>query len=103
VSHSSRRTETPYPTVTFQAVFFEGSPDVLFNYQDVDFRDGTDSYDRGLSATVGVQVATAPPPVQLQHQEPGQRPVAALENQRPAVLGDLSAAPASTDEAAASS
>ncbi|HLL55534.1 MAG TPA: S8 family serine peptidase [Myxococcaceae bacterium] len=52
----SRRTTVPYPTITFQVVFTEGSSEVKFNYQDVDFGNGTDSFDRGLSATVGVQV-----------------------------------------------
>ena len=56
IGHNSRRTDVPYPTVTFQVVFKEGSSDVQFNYLDVDFRDGTDTYDSGGSATVGVQV-----------------------------------------------
>jgi hypothetical protein len=56
IGNYSRRTDTPYPTATFQVVFKEGSSEVIFNYMDVDFRDGTDTYDRGGSATVGVQV-----------------------------------------------
>ncbi len=43
-------------TGTFQVVFFEGKPDILFNYADVDF--GGISCDGGRSATVGVQVST---------------------------------------------
>jgi hypothetical protein len=56
IGNYSRRTDVPYPTVTFQVVFKEGSSEVRFNYLDVDFRDGTDTYDRAGSATVGVQV-----------------------------------------------
>ena len=43
-------------TGTFQVVFFEGKPDILFNYADVDF--GGISCDGGRSATVGMQVST---------------------------------------------
>jgi len=43
-------------TVTFQAVFFENSSDILFNYQDVLFGGSCSSMDYGGSATVGVQV-----------------------------------------------
>ncbi len=38
---------------TFQVVFFEDSSDILFNYLDVDF--GTEDFNNGASATVGVQ------------------------------------------------
>ena len=41
---------------TFQVVFFENSPNIRFNYADVLFQDA--SFDRGASATVGVQVTT---------------------------------------------
>ena len=40
---------------TFQVVFFENSPNILFNYLDVTFDDPL--YDGGANATVGVQVA----------------------------------------------
>ena len=40
---------------TFQVVFFEGSPSIRFNYADVIFNGAP--FDRGGSATVGVQVA----------------------------------------------
>ncbi|HYH95882.1 PKD domain-containing protein, partial [Hyalangium sp.] len=56
IGNFSRRTDVPYPTVTFQVVFKENSSEVRFNYLDVDFRDGTDTYDRAGSGTVGVQV-----------------------------------------------
>lgn len=56
IGHSLRTSDVPYPTITFQVVFKEGSSEVVFNYLDVDFRTGTDTYDRGGSATVGVQV-----------------------------------------------
>ncbi|HEX8704284.1 MAG TPA: S8 family peptidase, partial [Myxococcaceae bacterium] len=56
IGSSSRTSDTPYPTITFQVVFKEASSEVVFNYMDVDFRTGTDTYDRGGSATVGVQV-----------------------------------------------
>ena len=39
---------------TFQVVFFEGSPNVLFNYCDVTF--GQSAVDRGADATIGIQV-----------------------------------------------
>lgn len=42
-------------TVRFQAVFFENSTSVQFNYADVEF--GVPTLDRGLSQTVGLQVA----------------------------------------------
>ncbi len=46
----------PYTgAATFQVVFFENSPMILFNYADVLF--GTTSYDEGASATIGVQVS----------------------------------------------
>lgn len=38
---------------TFQAVFFENSSDILFNYLDTDF--GSSAADYGSSATIGVQ------------------------------------------------
>jgi len=41
--------------ITFQVVFFENSPDVLFNYLDVDFEDV--AYDDGETATIGIKVA----------------------------------------------
>jgi subtilisin family serine protease len=41
--------------VTFQVVFFEGSPNILFSYADVEF--GDIWVDRGRNANVGVQVA----------------------------------------------
>lgn len=44
-------------TITFQAVFFEGGSDVLFNYQDVGFGSYCEPFDRGGSATVGIQVS----------------------------------------------
>jgi subtilisin family serine protease len=49
----------PTATVRFQAVFFESSNQVLFNYQDVDFGGGCTFADKGASATVGVQVSTS--------------------------------------------
>lgn len=39
--------------ITFQVVFFENSPDILFNYLDVEF--GDPRSDKGGSATIGVQ------------------------------------------------
>lgn len=42
-------------TVTFQAVFFENSSDVRFNFKDTNFSNV--NYNAGRSATVGVQVA----------------------------------------------
>jgi subtilisin family serine protease len=56
IGNFARRTDVPYPTATFQVVFKENSSEVLFNYLDVDFQDGTGTYDRGGSATVGLQV-----------------------------------------------
>ncbi|HWO19066.1 MAG TPA: PKD domain-containing protein, partial [Kofleriaceae bacterium] len=43
-------------TVTFQVVFYEESPNIRFNYSDVNV--GYSYYDNGASATVGVQVAS---------------------------------------------
>ncbi|HEX8818285.1 MAG TPA: S8 family serine peptidase, partial [Archangium sp.] len=54
VHHRTTRTVTPADTVNFQVVFFEGKPDILYNYKDVVV--GNTSYDKGASATVGVQV-----------------------------------------------
>jgi hypothetical protein len=48
-----------FPTTgaaTFQVIFFEGSPNIRFNYADVSF--GSASFDNGISATVGIQVTT---------------------------------------------
>ena len=56
IGNYGRRTDLPYPTATFQVVFQEDSSEVRFNYRDVDFQDGTGTYDRGGSATVGLQV-----------------------------------------------
>ena len=50
------RATTPANTLNFQVVFFEGSSDVLFNYRDTVV--GNPTYDRGLTATVGVQSTT---------------------------------------------
>jgi hypothetical protein len=44
-------------SVKFQAVFFEGSSSVLFNYADTAFGGGCAAFDQGASATVGVQSA----------------------------------------------
>jgi serine protease len=40
---------------TFQVVFFENSPNILFNYCDITF-EGNPSFSGGASATIGVQV-----------------------------------------------
>jgi subtilisin family serine protease len=45
-----------FGAVTFQVVFFEGSPTIRFNYADVQFGGGFEDF--GASATVGVQVAS---------------------------------------------
>lgn len=42
-------------STTFQAILYEGSNRILFQYQDVDFVDGYEYLDNGASATVGVQ------------------------------------------------
>ncbi len=42
-------------SATFQVVFFENSPNILFNYCDVTFESG--NFNGGASATIGVQVA----------------------------------------------
>jgi subtilisin family serine protease len=55
IGNYSLRTSVPYPTISFQVVFKESSSEVVFNYRDVDFGDGTGTYDRGGSATVGLQ------------------------------------------------
>jgi hypothetical protein len=43
--------------VSFQAVFFEGSSDILFNYRDTTFGGDCPDLDGGATATIGVQVA----------------------------------------------
>jgi hypothetical protein len=43
--------------VTFQAVFFEGSSDILFNYRDTTFGGNCPDLDGGATATVGIQVS----------------------------------------------
>ena len=45
----------PDATITFQIVFFEDSPNIRFNYADVEFDDGSNNL--GGSATIGVQVS----------------------------------------------
>jgi subtilisin family serine protease len=59
IGNSGRSTVVPYETVTFQVVFKESSSEVTFNYQDVDYQTGTGTYDRGGSATVGLQVISS--------------------------------------------
>ena len=39
--------------ITFEAILYEGSNHILFQYQDVDF--GSGSYNNGVSATVGIE------------------------------------------------
>ncbi|WP_309894520.1 S8 family serine peptidase [Archangium sp.] len=56
VHHRDTRTATPANTVNFQVVFFEGKSDILYNYKDVLV--GSASFDKGGSATVGVQVSS---------------------------------------------
>jgi subtilisin family serine protease len=51
VSHFSN-----VPAATFQVVFFENSPNILFNYCDITF-EGNPIFSGGASATIGVQVA----------------------------------------------
>jgi serine protease len=47
------------PSATFQVVFFENSPNVLFNYCDVVFEGtGGAAFSNGLGATIGIQVTT---------------------------------------------
>jgi hypothetical protein len=53
VVHYDLRLNNPLNPVTFQVVLFEDSPDVLINYKDVVF--GSGGYDKGASATVGIQ------------------------------------------------
>jgi uncharacterized protein (TIGR03382 family) len=55
VHHRETRTATPANTVSFQVVFFEGKSDILYNYRDVLV--GSATYDKGASATVGMQVS----------------------------------------------
>ena len=43
--------------VSFQAVFFEGSSDILFNYRDTTFGGNCPALDGGATATVGIQVS----------------------------------------------
>ncbi|MFH1243854.1 MAG: S8 family serine peptidase [Pseudomonadota bacterium] len=40
-------------TVTFEVILYEGTNNIVFQYQDVDF--GTSSYNRGASATIGIE------------------------------------------------
>jgi len=56
VHHRETRTASPANTVSFQVVFFEGKSDILYNYRDVLV--GSATYDKGASATVGVQVSS---------------------------------------------
>jgi hypothetical protein len=56
VHHRDTRTNVPADTLNFQVVFFEDSPDILFNYKDVLV--GSALYDKGAAATVGVQNTT---------------------------------------------
>ena len=56
VHNYQTRNATPANTVNFQVVLFEDSEDILFNYKDVIV--GSTTYDKGLSATVGVQNST---------------------------------------------
>ncbi len=44
-------------TATFEVILFEGSNEILFQYQDVDFGDAT--FDLGASATVGLNLDAA--------------------------------------------
>lgn len=53
--------------VTFQAILYEGSNQILFQYQDVVF--GNASYDYGASATVGIQIDSCTA-VQYSYNEP---------------------------------
>jgi uncharacterized protein (TIGR03382 family) len=53
----NRATRTGTNTMRMQVVFFEGSPNILFNYQDVVV--GNATYDNGASATVGVQTSSS--------------------------------------------
>jgi serine protease len=47
------------PAATYQVVFFENSPNILFNYCDVTFEGtGGAAFSGGASATIGVQVFT---------------------------------------------
>ena len=59
IHHRNTRTVTPANTLTFQVVFFENSEDILFNYKDVLV--GSATYDKGISATVGVQNSSRTP------------------------------------------
>ena len=52
VPHFIEDTKTP-KGVTFQVIFYERSPDILFQYKDVTF--GNPLFDYGASATVGIQ------------------------------------------------
>jgi hypothetical protein len=52
VPHYIENTQTP-KGVTFQVIFYERSPDILFQYKDVTF--GNSLFDYGASATVGIQ------------------------------------------------
>ncbi|MBI4738457.1 right-handed parallel beta-helix repeat-containing protein, partial [Candidatus Woesearchaeota archaeon] len=55
-SEMAHKYSTPGDTVTFQAVLFENSSAILFNYLDASF--GNASVDFGINATVGVENST---------------------------------------------
>ena len=46
-------------TVKFQAVFFEGSSNILFNYADATFGGACAAVDGGAAATIGIQTSPA--------------------------------------------
>jgi uncharacterized repeat protein (TIGR01451 family) len=58
--------------ITFEAIFFEGSNNILFQYQDVEF--GTSYFDwlfnNGISATVGIEDPTGSVGLEYSYNEP---------------------------------
>jgi subtilisin family serine protease len=54
--------------VTFQTVFFENSPNILYNYKDTVFGGNCTAYDNGAGESVGLQVGPASA-VQYSYQE----------------------------------
>ena len=59
VNYETDASNYPYEDITFEAILYEGSNDIKFQYKDVDF--GNVHYDNGASATVGIQGSSTTP------------------------------------------
>lgn len=73
--------------VTFQAILKEGSNEIVFQYKDVDFASGQGPWDKGGSATVGIESPSGDVGLQYSFNQPVLSPGLAIRFHFPQIRG----------------